>query len=286
MMTIAQFRTQDVGSVARGALLRCTQQVEVFADKGSVAKWLHVVPFGPVVSAVDGRTFQISDINRLAAASHTPMLLDWEHNSEKYDGSTRAAGWLLELAVEDGTKGRFPRPGIWARADFTAEGAKDVDGKFYRYLSPVLLLAGEERDAVEMMSVALTNRPALRMAEIGAFRARFTAESEASPLSKSVRARLKAWGASDEQISAAESFHAERADRARAAHADGAKDPEFARAEYADARTLVTDNTNRRRAALSDSLDGHKDSMGRSFSDPVYDEARAFVATRRKQAAR
>jgi hypothetical protein len=130
------------------------------------------------------------------------MLLDWEHESERYDGSTKAAGWLSALEA---------RPsGIWGRVEYTPDGERDVTHKSYRYLSPVLELDSETREVLSIVSVALTNRPALTMSSIGdtsAFRERVriacSERSETSSygmLTSTERLELKAKGWADAEI--------------------------------------------------------------------------------------
>lgn len=138
-------------------------------------QWVQVMPFGPFVEARDGRAFQISSPLDVAALSETPMLVDWEHASESYMGSTRAAGWVEELRVQPEEGGKFPRRGVWGRVSWTPDGQKDVGDKAYRFLSPVLLMDGETRNVEQILSVALTNRPALTMEGISSFRERFSA---------------------------------------------------------------------------------------------------------------
>lgn len=139
------------------------------------AQWCQILPFGPFVQTSDGRTFVVSNIEKVLLSTKVPLLFDWEHQSESFFGSTRASGWGEELAIEDGITKRFPRPGIWARADWTEEGAKDVKSKAFRYLSPVVLLDPDSREAQEIASVALTNRPALEMQGLESYRERLSA---------------------------------------------------------------------------------------------------------------
>jgi phage I-like protein len=151
-------------------LLRMVSTVETFARKKGDAEeqWIHIMPFGPVVTARDGRTFQISDLLKVAAHTELPLLIDWEHDSEF--GRTRAAGWVEELEIQNTGEGDFPRPGLWGRAAWTDDGSRDVSTKSYRFLSPTLLLDKETRDAVKVLAVALTNRPALSMQGLDTYR--------------------------------------------------------------------------------------------------------------------
>lgn len=134
--------------------------------------WIHVLPSGPRVEARDGRSFTVDNAQKVVDATELPMLIDWEHASET-SSDTRAAGWIEELQVRsDGS-----HPGIWGRVRWTPQGREHVATQHYRFLSPVVLgrranSVDRKQLAVEQLaSVALTNRPALRMHGIEAFRA-------------------------------------------------------------------------------------------------------------------
>lgn len=167
---------QQIGTLPDGRRLVRVSCSTVPYESADGSQWAQVVPEGPFVQARDGRAFQISDALAVAAASELPLLVDWEHESESFCGSTEAAGWLEEIRVQLDAVGDFPRAGIWGRICWTAEGDSDVKGKVYRYLSPVLLLDAETSDVLQIVSVALTNRPALRMQGLDSYRKRFTAQ--------------------------------------------------------------------------------------------------------------
>jgi phage I-like protein len=164
------YATLDDGA----GLLRMVSEVEPFERKKGDAteQWIQIMPFGPVVVARDGRSFQISDLLKLRAHTELPLLVDWEHQSEW--GQTRAAAWVEELEVETG-EAAFPRPGLWGRSVWTEQGASDVKSRAYRFLSPTVLIDKETRDAVQILAVALTNRPALSMQGLDSYRERMSA---------------------------------------------------------------------------------------------------------------
>lgn len=155
-------------------VLRMVSEVETFerqrGDKSE--QWIHMLPLGPVVVARDGRTFQITDLLKVVAATDVPLLVDWEHNSEF--GQTRAAGWVEELEVETEAKA-FPRPGLWGRSVWTDEGQKDLKAKAFRFISPTIRIDNETRDVTQVLAVALTNRPALTLHGLESFREQMTA---------------------------------------------------------------------------------------------------------------
>lgn len=166
---------EHVGTLQDGRnVVRAVFAVEPFSvksgegDAATSADWIQIMPFGPLVSARDGRTLQITSLENVVRATELPLLVDWEHGSEY--GQTRAAGWVEELHIENPGDGKFPRAGLWGRASWTADGQKDVASKAYRYLSPSVLLSSDTKDAQQLLAVALTNRPALNMQGIGTYR--------------------------------------------------------------------------------------------------------------------
>lgn len=89
--------------------------------------------------------------------SGKPILYDYEHNSRR--GDSRAAGWIDRLTY-------VPGRGLFAHVDWTSAGARDVDGKVYRYSSPFFAFDPKTGAVTRLLSVALTNDPAL--GELGA----------------------------------------------------------------------------------------------------------------------
>lgn len=180
----AESRVTHLGTLQDGrSLVRALCEVSPFDDAASKARWIHVMPFGPFIEARDGRAFQVENVQAVLASTELPLLVDWEHQSAAmFGGTSRAAGWIEELAVEDGFANRFPSKGLWGRVEWTEEGARDVAAKAFRFLSPVLLIDKETRNVETLLSVALTNTPALHLEGIAAdaycqkFSARFGQE--------------------------------------------------------------------------------------------------------------
>ncbi len=156
---------QSIGITAEGKeYVRALCAVQPQAD-GSAPEWIQIMPFGPQVKSRDGRAFQVSDVIKVAASTELPLLVDWEHASETpgmFGGTTRAAGWIEELKVEHDSAAHGSA-GLFGRVEWTKVGAEDVGHRAYRFLSPVLVLDAESRDVETVLSVALTNRPALSM---------------------------------------------------------------------------------------------------------------------------
>ncbi len=85
--------------------------------------------------------------------------VDWEHQSEHPDlekpgGRAPAAGWIRSLKWK-------PGEGLFGVVDWTPQGAKDVAQRSYRYVSPVLYSRHWDSRVVAIVSVGLTNNPAI-----------------------------------------------------------------------------------------------------------------------------
>jgi phage I-like protein len=165
------FETEHLGTLQDGrSLVRVLCEVSPNAE-GKLPESIQLLPAGPLVNTRDGRKFVVTSLENVIAASSLDLLVDWEHASE-VGGSTEAAGWITGLELSDGT---MKPAGLWGSVTFTPEGARDVATKAYRFLSPVLLLDPETRDVQQVVSAALTNRPALHMAALDSFRERLSA---------------------------------------------------------------------------------------------------------------
>lgn len=173
----ANMRGMGTSAETIGTLRNGRELVRVcceLTEATQLPEWLHLLPDGSEIRARDGRRFRVESAAQVARESELPLLIDWEHASEQ--GNTRAAGWLEQLELA-GTFGRFPRGGLWGRAMWTPQGRADIEAKNYRFLSPTVLgtrssdPSGRELFHVERIaSVALTNRPALALHAIEAFR--------------------------------------------------------------------------------------------------------------------
>lgn len=85
--------------------------------------------------------------------------IDFEHQTvggefARADGKAPAAGWIKGLKYTEGV-------GLEAEVEWTEEGRRDLVARSYRYLSPVALIAADDRRMYALHSVALTNKPAI-----------------------------------------------------------------------------------------------------------------------------
>lgn len=84
--------------------------------------------------------------------SGKPILYDYEHNS--LYGDSRAAGWITRLVYVAGR-------GLFGQVEWTPRGAEEIAQKVYRYSSPLFVFDPKSGAVTELLSVALTNNPAL-----------------------------------------------------------------------------------------------------------------------------
>lgn len=85
-------------------------------------------------------------------ASGKPILYDYEHNSMY--GDSRAAGWIVKLVYAPGR-------GLFGKVEWTPDAAEDIAKKVWRYSSPLFIFNPKTGAVVRLLSVALTNNPAL-----------------------------------------------------------------------------------------------------------------------------
>ena len=104
----------------------------------------------PFVQQLDRAAFD-RVVNAWTDAGSPELLVDADHSSCE-GGSTKAYAWASNLRVEDG--------GLFADFRFTDEGAKAVNSREFRFVSPVFDLY-DDGSIAGLSSVALTNQPNL-----------------------------------------------------------------------------------------------------------------------------
>ncbi len=128
-------------------------------------EWVQLLPapVGPEgeIRGRDGRRWTLKDPTVLIpafAAMQCDPPLDVEHASELLAPQGKEApaqAWLKEIQIRaDNT--------TWARVDWTAEGARKVVDRQYRYISPAILHT-DAGEIVGIKSAALVTQPALAM---------------------------------------------------------------------------------------------------------------------------
>ena len=143
---------------------------EGIAEPGELPDWIQLTPSKGKFEGRDGRKFNIRAPNKIVKefnASGDHLLLDVDHESEMFFGSTIASGWISKMAVRNGGE-------IWGQTEFTPSGGQLVINRDFRGISPVLKVTQESfiaflddpSSAMEVegiLSAALTNMPNLRL---------------------------------------------------------------------------------------------------------------------------
>ena len=132
---------------------------------GAVPVDFRLIPAGEF-RAVDGRPFECpawvctdEDGLRLvaeASARTSPQVIDYEHgtlHAKKTGVKAIASGWFKSLEWR-------PGDGLWViGADWTADAAKEIAAKAYRFISPVFSYDAVSGRVQKLFHAALTNDP-------------------------------------------------------------------------------------------------------------------------------
>lgn len=123
-----------------------------------------IVPDGEVETIKKG-TFlcNLEGYNAIRAefdAKDRQLVVDYEHQTlggqyARPDGQAPAAGWIHDIRYEEGR-------GIIAKIEWTAKARQAIKSGEYRYASPVVEIRKDDRLAVSLHSVAITNNPAIK----------------------------------------------------------------------------------------------------------------------------
>lgn len=122
---------------------------------GEAPDIITILPLGHVTSSkgefyVDEESLR--EMKRQIAQRGVDLVVDYEHQTLK-GVQAPAAGWVKELYLKDGS--------IKARVEWTPIGARYLENKEYRYLSPVITVRKSDGKATGLHSLALTNTPAI-----------------------------------------------------------------------------------------------------------------------------
>ena len=142
--------------MSNGDLNGSTRRLVLSAKVYGPPAEIQVIPFGrhetangPFVLDGDG----VRDIIRDFESRQNEMVIDYEHQSLG-SGEAPAAGWITRL-VNRG------EDGLWAVVEWTRRARRYLEGREYRYLSPVFLKEADTGRVVRFLNAALTNTPAI-----------------------------------------------------------------------------------------------------------------------------
>lgn len=119
-----------------------------------------LIPAGRDLAGRDGQrwVFDAERARNATAANQALIPVDFNHATELKAGKgedTPAAGWITQVDVQDGA--------LWASIEWTDRGRFAVVGRSYRYLSPAFHFDPKTREIGRIASVALVNKPNLRL---------------------------------------------------------------------------------------------------------------------------
>jgi phage I-like protein len=132
------------------------------AEGGKAPARVQLLPPGPVVKGRDGRTWLCSDpaaVLVATAAREVDLAVDINHSTDlqaPLGADAPAVGWLRNVALNEAGE-------VWADADWTDEGKALIEGRRYRYLSPVFKFDPQSMEIEALIGASLCNRPNLRL---------------------------------------------------------------------------------------------------------------------------
>lgn len=128
--------------------------------EGTLPTRILLIPAGKVAGR-DGREWRNSAPESVLAnfvSLGRDLPIDIEHASELQapkGGPAPAVAWIKSLNIEEGA--------IWGDVEWLARGRRLVQGRAYRYHSPVILYRPSDRVITGLASIGLTNQPNLRL---------------------------------------------------------------------------------------------------------------------------
>ncbi|ARE38349.1 Mu-like prophage I protein [Rhodovulum sp. P5] len=129
---------------------------ELACAAAGAESWVQLLPAGEF-PLVDRRgPWRVTNAAAVIARSQGQvtrgMPVDMDHALDrKHESEAPAAGWIEELAARE--------DGIWARIAWTPTGKAKIEGREYRFISPVVQVAKGEVMAIQR--AGLTNDPAI-----------------------------------------------------------------------------------------------------------------------------
>lgn len=118
-------------------------------------EYIRVLPNGEVSSEkgnflVDAESFRL--MKEHMQHRNIDIVIDYEHQTLK-NVQAPAGGWIKDLVLKS--------DGVYAKVEWTERAKRYLKNGEYRYLSPVILVRGQDKRVTQLHSVALTNTPAI-----------------------------------------------------------------------------------------------------------------------------
>jgi phage I-like protein len=140
-----------------------TSKLTLSDTSGGATTWVHALPLGSYQHPLYGQmTFDAAKLNALASSVKTKARgidpdIDYDHKEDPAKGH-QAAGWVKDARVDP--------TGLYLQVDFTADAAKDITEKKYRYFSAEFVDEWTDPQGVAHKDVlfggGLTNRPYMK----------------------------------------------------------------------------------------------------------------------------
>lgn len=133
----------------------------IIASGASLPSRIELMPVGDVLLS-DGRGLvatleapdEIISKSFLAASGGEVLVIDFDHGIDGLgEKSGRAAGWITGMMAEGNR--------IMATVEWTDEGRAALEGKSYRFISPVFRVDQKTKRVTHILRAALTNDPAI-----------------------------------------------------------------------------------------------------------------------------
>lgn len=131
---------------------------------------LLLIPLGEI-ELIDGRPSFIMDelSGQMVIANFSQrtidMVIDYDHRSLFMASSSKAAGWVREMAfIGDGDEaGRLA--GLWINVSWTENAREKLAAREYRYFSPVIARDPNSKRITSIFNIGLLNVPNMHLAE-------------------------------------------------------------------------------------------------------------------------
>jgi len=130
---------------------------------GAAPDWVQLMPAGEKVLGRDGRAWRLSRPDAVLTAFNgagLDLAIDYEHQEDDPkrrtgNGPVPAAGWIKDLTYD-------PARGLMGRVDWTATARRMIEGREYRYLSPVFAHTSDGT-ITRLLGASLVHRPNLHL---------------------------------------------------------------------------------------------------------------------------
>ena len=139
------------------------EKVTLADAAGTITSWVHALPYGTYSHPIHGAlVFDSAKLSALASSVKSKVRgvdpdIDYDHKTDPAKGG-QAAGWVKDAEVRT--------DGLWLNVDWTADGAKDIKEKKYRYFSADYADEWTAPDGKVYQDVlnggGLTNRPYMK----------------------------------------------------------------------------------------------------------------------------